>query len=135
MLAQNFKTAADLGIKERQHAALRLTLNALEREELKHAPAAIFHDPTSPFTGHFNMNCWHASSQCGTVCCIGGTAELLGGLKVNSLTITASGNSALHRLFYPLGHKGWDRITPSQAASALRSFLTTGDANWAEALA
>lgn len=133
MLAQNFKTADELRITEPQHNALRLTLNALERDELKHVRPSIRGDDGTPFTGHFNMDCWHAATECGTVACIGGTAEMLGRLPANSLRTAMSINRRLRDLFYPQGLCGWAEITSDQAAMALRSFLTTGNANWREA--
>lgn len=136
MLAQNFKSATDLRISEEQRRALELTLSALERGELRHVTydplqAAVADDV--PFTAHFNMNAWRCVADCGTVCCIGGTAEFLGNLPLHSFDRATEKNRALSNLFFPPIH-GWDEITADQAATALRSYLTTGDAKWAEAL-
>lgn len=141
MLAQNFKTADDLRLTEPQKEALIKTLVLLETEKLQHAlPDATFSKQRG-FTGHFNMAWWDLHSGCGTICCIGGTAELIGNLKPDEFDTATIGNSKLRNLFYP----GFDRkdlisvamqnITPAQAAVALRSFLTTGDARWDLALA
>lgn len=131
MLAQNFKTAADLRLSELERDALITVLGMLERGELTHVPVRDL--PSSAdykvgtFTGHFNMGEWEESYDCGTVCCIGGTAELIGGIGFN-----LSGNIPLSNLFYPAGNL--DHITTDQAAKALRSFLSTGRARWRDAV-
>jgi len=136
MLAQNFMIAADLRITEPQKRALIKTLVLLETGKLQHVhPDATFSEPRG-FTGHFNMSWWDLHSGCGTICCIGGTAELIGELKPNELDIATIGNSKLRNLFYPGVDKkdqifvAMQNITPTQAAVALRSYLTTGDAQW-----
>lgn len=142
MLMQNFKTADELMLTERQFAALTKTLVLLETDALKHVELFDNDFPASPdardgeFTGHFNMNGWNLQKTCGTVCCIGGTAELVGGLLQNELAHAAGLNPKLWSLFYPdaLGFYDWNNIAPSQAARALRSYLTTGDADWRSAV-
>ena len=138
MLAQNFKKAADLGISEAQFAALRKTLVLAETGRLRHIdPTDYRHDflGKKSFTGHFNMNWWSMKRTCGTCCCLGGTAELVGNLREDALHVAAQKNPELFNLFYP-GRRDRGRdinmklITPSQAATALRSYLTTGDARW-----
>jgi hypothetical protein len=140
MLMANFKSASDLGITEPQKEALMKTLVLLETGKLTHVPDPI----ESPeyiipfeerqFSGEFNMSSWSKSHHCGTVCCIGGTAELVGSLPVYSLDPSCASNAGLHNLFYPqVG--GYNQITPAQAARALRSYLTTSDAKWHEACA
>lgn len=131
MLAQNLKSAIELGISENQMTALVTVLGMLERGELKHAKI----DKSKPnhmwplkFSGLFNMGEWQQSFDCGTVCCIGGTAELLSGEEFENMTEEVEG------LFYPNGISDWGSITPEQAACALRSFLTTGNANWADSI-
>lgn len=141
MLAQNFKTAADLKVTEAQKAALSKTLVMLETGKLK------FFDRDSPisyldtafedrrFSGQFNMASWSLPHTCGTVCCIGGTAEMVGGLPVYSLDTASEQNEKLDALFYPKNISHYQNITPDQAATALRSYLTTGDARWDLAVA
>ena len=138
MLMQNFRTAADLGITEPQKEALMKTLVLLETGKLEHAklgdrPSGDYREG-GEFTGHFNMGRWQAVEECGTVCCIAGTAELIGGVKFP--TENYGSNYALKHLFWVGGFFGGDisYITPAQAAVALRSYLTTGDANWDMAL-
>lgn len=140
MLAQSFLSADDLDITEPQRAALQKVLVLLETGKLHHVPELKTFDYVSgrpEFTGHFHMGRWGATpASCGTAACIGGTAELIAGSNLfNRGKIAASD---LYDLFYPyiLGdNEAWSSITPAQAARALRSYLTTGSANWAEAVA
>lgn len=135
MLAQSFKSAADLGITEPQFEALKKTLVLLETAKLRHVDALMTgaSDGTS-FSGEFNMCNWKTRHECGTVGCIGGTAELIGNVSFGF--IYHHPNRALRDLFLPsFSSKKWNEITPVQAATALRSYLTTGDAKWHEAVA
>jgi hypothetical protein len=136
MLMQNFKSAADLGITEPQLSALIKTLVLLETGKLVHVPADDLRRGPKTFTGHFNMDSWTWTGDCGTVACIGGTAEMVGGVNFQGFTRP----KALTELFYPFdsnddGEHPFSAITPAQAATALRSYLTTGDAKWSEAVA
>jgi hypothetical protein len=139
MLMQNFKSAADLGLTERQKAALMKTLVLLETGKLQHVrpsdQSTGDYRQDGKFTGHFNMGRWRAVEDCGTVCCIAGTSELIGGVIFP--TENYGKNHALKRLFWVNGFFGNDLslITPAQAATALRSYLTTGEARWDLALA
>jgi hypothetical protein len=134
MLAQSFKSAADLGITEPQFDALRKTLVLLETGKLRHVPAPDNYQWSgTDFSFKFNMGSWRrdaAGGECGTVCCIGGTAELVGNVDFSDRA------GALDDLFYakdcPINLTA---ITPAQAATALRSYLTTGDARWDLAVA
>ncbi len=129
MLAQNFKTATDLGISEAQVAALQKVLVLLETGKLTHTPAdgnnyEIYRD--APFTGHFNMAAWRQETDCGTVCCIGGTAEAISGIPFCD---DYEESEELCDLFHPPRFRD-GKITTAQAAIALRSYLTTGDSRW-----
>jgi hypothetical protein len=133
MLAQNFKTAADLGISEVELDALIKVLGMLERGELKHTESygdLAYEAPLGAIVG-FNMSSYYGEGTCGTVCCIAGWAEVVGRLPRNSMAETA--NQGLSALFLPGIGKCLEDIRPDKAAIALRSYLTTGDANWAEA--
>lgn len=139
MLAQNFKSAADLNISEAQKDALCKVLVLLETGHLEHAerPSGRFLDAEEGcnFTGHFNMDSWNIVKHgCGTIACIGGTAELLAGKKIFNGGDDISARE-LERLFYPPGVRDWEAITTDQAATALRSYLTTGEARWDLAVA
>jgi len=132
MLAQNFKTAEELRIPEGHVAALQKVLVLLETDKLTHMDKELYYgldDGPRTFTGHFNMGSWTAPRECGTVACIGGTAELISGLDFSFL---ADRNPALNILFYPCigGYGIYNDITTEQAAQALRNYLTTGVADW-----
>lgn len=139
MLQQNFMSPEALGLTASQHRALVLTLNALERGELTHTPKPMESAGTGEYSGLFNMASWNISSECGTVCCIAGTAELLGNLPVNSLerAIDDPRSSELFNLFYAVDESSGapiylllEAIKPAQAAKALRGYLTSGVADW-----
>lgn len=72
-------------------------------------------------------------ATCGTIACIGGTAELVGNLPKSDFHHAAKDNSELYNLFCPDDVMIWDEITVEEAAMALRSYLTTGKADWSAA--
>lgn len=132
MLAQNFKTAADLGLADDEHSALIKTLALMDGGKLTHVhPDWLGRYEERGFTGNFNMGWWEAGHTCGTAYCIGGTAEIVGNVE---FPLCAEQSIGLRNLFYPFG-TAMERITVEQAAIALRSYLTTGDARWDLALA
>lgn len=138
MLAQNFKTAADLGITEPQLSALQKTLVLLETGKLVHTSRPkdkLNWDADPVFAGRFNMDAWDATFEsCGTIACIGGTAEMIGGVDFGVDHEDLPNN--LYHLFYPFKLSvSFASITATQAATALRSYLTTGDARWDLAVA
>lgn len=135
MLAQNFKTAADLGISNTNLEALIKVLGMLERGELQHTP-----DPET-FEGSdgFNMADYNFSdtNACGTVHCIAGWCDRLFKTDFVGLHMISPPEGlphSLNDLFSGAPGKNWN-TTAGQAAVALRSYLTTGDPNWAEAFA
>lgn len=137
MLAQNFKTAADLRISEAGHGALIKVLGMLERGEIKHQPILDFYEPLTRITRAvgFNMFDFYSRGDCGTVCCLCGWAEVVGELEPFSLAAERLKNHALDVLFEPdRSLSPREDITATEAAAALRSYLSTGEANWAEAL-
>lgn len=128
MLAQSFKSAADLNITEPQLSALQKTLVLLETGKLKHIPSEKLNfDPCRrrdrQFDGLFNMDHSFFCGDCGTVACIRGTATLISGIEFPA----SHAPLGLRNLFYSWGAGDPDT---SQAATALRSYLTTGDARW-----
>lgn len=130
MLAQSFKTADELDISQPQLEALQKTLVLLETGKLTYVQPSdtslSYLGPNPVFTGHFNMEFWaNTIAECGTVACIGGTAEMIGQVSFDGY------GPALDRLFYPHGCN-YSNITIDQAARALRNYLTTGEASWAE---
>jgi hypothetical protein len=135
MLAQNFKSAAELKITEAQKEALMKTLVLLETGKLKHVPYSndmLRLNGSSvegkAFDGFFNMACSFAAADCGTIACIRGTAMMVSGVDFPPCKEPAQ----LHDLFY---HWAGDDPDDVQAATALRSYLTIGDAKWHEAVA
>ncbi|MHB8272690.1 hypothetical protein [Bradyrhizobium sp.] len=131
MLARNFKSAADLGITEPQLDALRKVLVLLETGRLRHVPAHKLRGSMDEprFAGLFNMWYSFADSECGSVGCIRGSAMMISGVDFPAGRDNPDG---LHELFY-----NWSGGDPNdqQAAAALRSYLTTGDARWDLAVA
>ncbi len=141
MLARTFLTPEQLRISPEAHRGLVLCLNAMERGELTRVDVDYRDDgPSSDiFTGHFNMAEWNSAYHCGTVACIGGTAELLGKMSFYNGNQTM----ALLDLFYPddFSEDGNEKegalaaITLDQAQRALSNYLMTGSAQWADILA
>jgi hypothetical protein len=140
MLAQNFKSATDLKLTKQEYNALVTTLGMMERGEIKHVITNEDEekgDYGTEFSALFNLASWASRFECGTVACIGGTAELIGKLKPYAISDKCGwyDMSDLDELCYPKGDIEYEKVTVEQAAKALRSYLTTGKANWAEALA
>jgi hypothetical protein len=128
MLAQNFKTPAELGLCDADVEALQKVLGMLERGELHHARL------NEPIANGFNMGTIETQHRCGTVCCIAGWAEILRGRKKSGPIPDAAKRDAYRRLIMPTGWQS-GRHTVAQAAIALRNYLTDGEPRWAEALA
>jgi hypothetical protein len=128
MLMQNFKTAADLGITEPEQSALIKVLGMLERGDLVDVNAH------TRCTNGFNMGT--QGHGCGTPACIGGWVAILLDLNqmdyVDQFLPSRRANDGLKELYYrdiAMNAKA------DQAATALRSYLTTGDARWDLAVA
>jgi hypothetical protein len=141
-----YKTAKQLTITEEQRKALIKTLKYLQADKMKHIPN------TNNFTSYneddvyglvrkhkpkkFNLSVWigtdlSSAHSCGTVCCIGGTAESLVGAKI--FGDDWSQNRRLSALFSPM-HVTMHKVTPEQAAVALHNFLVTGWPHWKDAI-
>jgi hypothetical protein len=132
-------TAQELGIPEAWRAALGLVLGKLERGELRHVDLETFSQV--PRGDWFNMNWWDndfiaTTKDCGTVACIGGWAEKLGGVKfeVEGPLGLEENHPELEKLFYPRGTRDYDHIDAEHAATALRNYLTGGRAQWEEVM-
>jgi hypothetical protein len=130
VLAQNIKTAKELGLAEVEVQALVIVLRMLEREDIKRE---AFH------MGHFRH-------ECRTPSCICGWAHHLSGGKAFPELSAHHGPIILYRrlshspstidLFRLTAARGsGGEITPAQAAIALRNYLTLGEPRWAEATA
>lgn len=132
MLMQNFKSAADLDLTEPQRDALIKTLGFMECGEIKHISldevAYADGKQEAVFSGLFNLAAWVDSDyRCGTVGCIGGTAELISGVSFDGW----ENKRCLQQLFNPSTLiDDYDSVTVEQAARALRGFLITGTADW-----
>jgi hypothetical protein len=140
MLAQNFKSAAELDLSDVELQSLIKVLGMLEREELVHADAPWAAQPRQP--NEFNMAAT-LDNACGTIGCIAGWAYHISGgsafpeiVKGEIEDWDLRSNRTLNSLFGIGRACGYlSAITPSQAAIALRSFLTTGDPRWDLAVA
>jgi hypothetical protein len=141
MLAQNFLDARALDIPEDLRDALVAVLGQLERGELRHlrfTDATLFKmEMTTTAPDGFSMALWGDKHlpDCGTPACIGGWCQQIIGRKINEHFF----NKPIEVLFYPNSEHppeeyDYEAITPSQAARALRHYLTRGAPNWAEAL-
>lgn len=137
MLMQNFMSAADLNITEEQKDALCKTLVVFETGKVKHVSRDFVENSPittneSSFSGLFNMRSWGAGcvvQECGTIACIGGTAELLAGKSI--FMYRSEYTDALYDLFFPsLCGNDWYNITVEQASQALRNYLTNGKPDW-----
>ena len=137
----DFKSAKELGLEQEEWEALITTLTLLENDAIVHV-REMDHgirakDPKKPV---FNMAVWHERTACGSVMCIGGSAEFFGKLESNQLSIKAenmddAGEPALYNLFYPGLEQDYDTLTAKQGAKALRHYLKTGRADsWKVAL-
>ncbi len=144
MLAKTRKTAEDLGLSEPQRAALELVLTLLRTGGLVHERLHPGYNPEAPARGlspaieipdviMFNMADWSSRTECGTVACIGGSAERLRGVSFPGHLHTPE----LNWLFYPEdGPDGisygveYSTITTAQAADALELYLSTGSPCW-----
>ena len=128
-----FKSPAELGLTQAERDALIKALLLMENGQVKHVPGSNFNTYNAAQDKMpFNMAHWHREYDCGTVCCIGGTAELVGGLPLNSLAEKASklvlyGDSNLHTMFF---HWNGGDPTEKRAARVLRGYLTTGQTRW-----
>jgi|ERR1700722_2093707 len=133
MLAQNFKTATDLGIEDVELEALIKVLGMLERGEIKAPPPkANFGSTPNPNIAPtmFCMSFIKAGGECGTAACILGWAQIV----ADNDDIFEVTKGPCEALFYPYDEAIRCR-NPAQAAIALRNFLTFGEPRWHEALA
>jgi len=130
VLAQNFKTAQELGLADVEVEALVIVLRMLEREDIAREE---FH------MGHFRH-------ECRTPACICGWAHHVSHGRAFPELSAQHGSMILYRrvghlpavidLFRLTAARGsGGEITPGQAAIALRNYLTYGEARWPEAVA
>lgn len=119
MLAQNFMTPAELGLDDAEFRALVKVLGMLERKEIPEKK--------------FDMDIV-GKPDCGTPGCILGWAATVG--FTGRLLARLQGNEKVVKLFLPGQDDCFEayQSNTSQAALALRSFLTTGEPRWAQAM-
>lgn len=124
MLAQNFKTSAELALSDAELSALITVMGMLERGEIAER--------------HFDMSDFVQETGCGTVGCICGWAYLVSEKTVFADIVEKRSDDRpeLNDLFYMFNtERSLSAARPRHAAFALRSFLSTGVANWDEAFA
>ncbi len=146
LMQRQMKTAQELGISQEQLDALVMTRDHLNKMQLKENLWVRF-IKNQPVV--FRMNTWITGfvyeERCGSVCCIGGTAELLGNVNFTDRHIPLP--EQLDNLFFPpkgqkhyqvsihaSRHPAW-KATPKQAAVALETYLYDGKTDWDFAMA
>lgn len=136
-----YRTAEQLTITEEQRNALIKTLKYLQAGKMKHTDGNLIDAFNENYQYNrkqqpkkFNLAVWMgtdlADHSCGTVCCIGGTAEALVGDKV---FYNWMNNPKLSALFDPR-NVTMHKVKPEQAAVALHNFLATGFPHWRDAI-
>lgn len=118
MLAQNFKTTADLGITDAEIEALIKVLGMLERGELKRAKTT-----KEKGTNLFHMGEW--GYGCGTPACIGGYVALLT-CQDQAEYVQFLHSGPLHDLYWGPIH---GKVSVEQAAIA-QPAMRTGTKPW-----
>lgn len=124
MLAQNFKSAGDLGIEEHVRSALAKVLVLLETE------AILREQFMMDFWPVFGTPCWSGG-------CIGAWAEKVGGFEIENADFLHEDRSDLYNLFFldeRDGARSPYKATPAEGARALRNYLTTGKASWPDVM-
>ena len=129
MLAQSFKSAADLNITETDHAALIKVLALMETEQMRYVPSRelkIGRGYQEQYSGLFNMGMSFGRHECGTTNCIRGAAIAIGQAEFRDATC----DHGLNELFYRwIGDPNVE-----QGARALRNYLTFGEPKWKEVM-
>ena len=127
-----FKSSEELGLTQAERDALIKTLLMMEAGKMESICTREQANSQLPEGSHgFNMAVWNTTHPCGTVACIGGNAELLGGLPLKSLSkkcdiLSRGGEDDLRRLFFGFGGD----TSPRGAAKVLRGYLMTGQTKW-----
>jgi hypothetical protein len=136
MLAQNFKTPADLKIKDVEFETLLKVLGKLERAEIAEPPAQARVKGSGNMlpksAQFFDMAYIETEYDCGTAACILGWMIVE---KPGIYDIYLKWSESLEPLFCPDNYAARHCRNPEMGAIAIRSFLTTGEPRWAEALA
>ena len=128
----NFLSAKELGLSDLQYRGLVMTLRGMESGTVVHYKKL---DPMNLSAGihPFRMENWRRPwGSCGTVACIGGTAEIMVGVGRWGLF-----TDPIHRQKGELGNLLFrfpDCVTEVEAAKALRGYLETGKTDWKESM-
>jgi hypothetical protein len=130
MLAYSYKTAKELRLSNKQHAALIDVLSLLDDGVLKHVPIT-----TEFVIGGFNM-CDYTGDWCDSIHCIAGWADHLHGTRFEKQMRSGRANHALLQLFTVDSYDPdfMETITVEEAATALRNYLTLGKPEWEQVL-
>lgn len=128
MLAQNFKTAKELGLADVEVEALVTVLRMLERGDIT---------PEEFHMGHFQQECKTPACICGWAHHVSrGRAFPELASPYGPIILYRRLNSSISELFRLTEARGsGSEITPAQAAVALRNYLTHGEPRWADAMA
>src|ERR1700688_2206448 len=116
MLAQNFKTPADLRLNDKGFEILLKVLGMLERKEIE--------------DNKFSMSM--VRSECGTAACIKGWCQTIA--ADNNMFSLFEESSCRHTLelnkLFMYCDERRHAVTMEQAAMGLRNYLTFGQARW-----
>ncbi len=112
MLAQNFKTAQDLGITAKEYQSLITVMKMFERREIARE--------------EFHME----GVDCGSRACILGWCQRVTDGDVFREYAIDSNRALFGGLFLFGDRRRFKENDPDHAAIAIRSYLTTGDARW-----
>lgn len=125
-LKDQFKSASELGLNDLQYEGLIKVLDYFENTKVVHNKSI---EEIEGMT--FNMGIWRMQHSCGSVCCIGGSADALMTYPTHmTLYPQYELPRECKRLFFDsLGND----TTPKQAAVALRGYLETGRTDWYKA--
>lgn len=135
-----FLTPVQLELTDAEHAALVLTLGKLESGTVLPAPSDFQDDDSADHDPKFffMQQAFTTDRRCGTAACILGWARFLSGQQ-RMFAAAPRRSESLVDLFFTdyVSDDGECAIScrdPAKGAQALRSFLTTGDANWPEVM-
>ena len=133
----DFLTHEELDISCEEKCALVRVMEGLESGLYVHSKDDSEGTPEGKRAFNLGVSC-DDSYVCGTVGCIGGWVgfELKKSTRDSHGYVFANEHSSLGPLYFPTVLETWEyeKITPAQAACAIRNFLSTGDPGWGEIL-
>lgn len=136
-LEGKFLSAKKLNLTENQRCGLIMVLANIEAGKFMHIEPSELTEKNivgarSLGKTAFNMNHWWTRLNCGSVCCLGGSAEMLSGAKFEGAAL-----SDATKALFAIGNYSnapSRKATEKQAGVALRNYLETGHPNWDAAL-